>query len=291
MKKRSLFAAVAMLIVSAIVLTSATYAWFSASDSAEVQFISATVTNDDGSILLTATGTNVANANPTTTLTGDYYTNLTDTLTPVSFSFDTANAEPTIKKVLFDGSNFTLGSAQANNSTVNNETVKGDYIYFQYQISYATTSGDAKTIQLTPALTNAYNCDFGYVLVRVKPYGASGYTNYIYAKTTATGSYTPVAALTGTIVDDKTDDDKVLAILDATDDALTGGSWTPGNAVNSISPAAITAITVPSHTGGTSTTYTADVQVYIWAEGNDTDCVGAVTSATTGIKFDVGFAS
>ena len=58
MKKRSLFAAVAMLIVSAVVLTSATYAWFASGTEVTVSTVSADVSNSDGSIKISADGSN-----------------------------------------------------------------------------------------------------------------------------------------------------------------------------------------------------------------------------------------
>ncbi|MBQ2812726.1 MAG: hypothetical protein IJE63_05680, partial [Clostridia bacterium] len=58
MKKRSLVAALAMLMVSAIVLTSSTYAWFATGKTAKVSNVSATVGNSDGNILVSADGEN-----------------------------------------------------------------------------------------------------------------------------------------------------------------------------------------------------------------------------------------
>lgn len=55
-KKRAVLSAVAMLIVSAIALSSATYAWFSSGNAVGVDQIQATVSNSDGSILISATG-------------------------------------------------------------------------------------------------------------------------------------------------------------------------------------------------------------------------------------------
>ncbi len=53
MRKSALLSSVAMLIVSAIVLTSATYAWFSASTKAEVTGIDATVQTSTGILIST----------------------------------------------------------------------------------------------------------------------------------------------------------------------------------------------------------------------------------------------
>ena len=47
-KKRAFVSAIAMLIVSAIVLTSSTFAWFSMSKEAEVQSMDLTVSSPEG---------------------------------------------------------------------------------------------------------------------------------------------------------------------------------------------------------------------------------------------------
>jgi len=53
-KKRAIMSAVAMLVVSAIALSSATFAWFSAGNSVSVNEVQASVSNSDGSILISA---------------------------------------------------------------------------------------------------------------------------------------------------------------------------------------------------------------------------------------------
>ena len=57
MRKSALLSSVAMLIVSAIVLTSATYAWFSASNRVEVKDITATVESSSGLLISIDKGT------------------------------------------------------------------------------------------------------------------------------------------------------------------------------------------------------------------------------------------
>jgi len=56
-KKRAILSAVAMLVVSAIALSSATFAWFSSGNSVGVNEVSAQVSNADGSILISANQT------------------------------------------------------------------------------------------------------------------------------------------------------------------------------------------------------------------------------------------
>ena len=69
MKKRSLVAAIAMLMVSAIVLTSSTYAWFATSSAAAVDKFSATVTNNSGSLTVQAVNGNTLGTKKTTIVT------------------------------------------------------------------------------------------------------------------------------------------------------------------------------------------------------------------------------
>jgi len=56
-KSRAVVSAVAMLVVSAIALSSATYAWFSAGTQVSVQQVSASIGNNDGSLLISADNT------------------------------------------------------------------------------------------------------------------------------------------------------------------------------------------------------------------------------------------
>lgn len=55
-KKGAILSAVSMLVVSAIALSSATFAWFSSGNAVGVDQIQASVSNSDGSILISATG-------------------------------------------------------------------------------------------------------------------------------------------------------------------------------------------------------------------------------------------
>ena len=108
MKKRSLVAALAMLMVSAIVLTSSTYAWFAASAEANVSAFSATVSNNSGNLTVKATGAEaVDNAAAKPVITADDYkaAALCKTLSPVSLYIGTDG--PVLNKVTYENGEYT----------------------------------------------------------------------------------------------------------------------------------------------------------------------------------------
>ena len=280
MKKRSLFAAVAMLIVSALVLTSATYAWFAQSDSAEVDEIKASVEGVAGSLLIAATDDfgNAANTNLKTKLTSSDWTNLSDTLQPVSFRFGTAasptpNSAPDIYKVAYDGANFT-GDTVAST----------DYVRYAFKVQYSASDVTTKKVVMTTDISSITS-SFGYVLVRVKPYNASTYTNYIFSATDGDG-YTPVQSING-VVKDNHSGSGTAGIVDgtSTDTILSGTGQVLGAPVvgDNSDTAGIDLIAAGQ---AANTNLEANVQVYIWAEGNDTNCTGSASSADVGVAFN-----
>ena len=293
MKKRSLFAAVAMLIVSALVLTSATYAWFAASEEATVSTISATVEGVDGALLLAATNTfsNAANTNLKTQLTASDWNNLQNrSLQPVSFAFGDStfskDNDPDIYKVKYDGSMFSADTAAAT-----------DYLAYAFKVQYsmAGTSGTiGKNVKMQPSLS--IESDFTYILVRVQPYSSLGanepWVGYIYAKS-GSDTYTPVKAISGYVQDNHTAGQGTAGIVDiaSIDAGVSGGSATLAAAVSpdntSAGATGTNGIVVIPSTAPIGQTLEANVQVYMWAEGNDTNCTGTVATATDGIQFKI----
>ena len=246
MKKRSLISAVAMLIVSAIVLTSATYAWFASGSNAYVETISATITNSDGSILLSADGgtqwlSTIGQGNFTAS-TGSF----SSAYAPVSV---TVAANPAVVGGQLDGSNFQAVAATAGN----------EYTKFSYKLK---TTVDA-TVSCAPSFATAV--DYGYALVIING------TTYLYGKDTAR-TYNPISnAADLTTV--KGVDSNNNYIMDS------GDSLCP----------AIGAATQPTNPGTITIDTTAnnpvDIDVYIWAEGQDASCHGTVNAQEISIGF------
>jgi hypothetical protein len=288
MKKRSLFAAVAMLIVSAIVLTSATYAWFAARSTASVGALSASVTNSDGNLLVKATGTYaVTGSDFKGAITSADYTGYPTELNPVSFrKSGTGNLMNTTPiAVNYDGAVFTPGTL-VNPATDGNDKV--EYQHYSFQVKYTTNDTSvAKKVTATPTFTRGGNFMYCYVETSY-----NGTTNgYWYGS----DSYYPVvSAITAntSITDVKTGDPAANnAIIDSTG-AENAGNNVATTAITTDDTASFDLMSglVATESSGTVTagTGTATVDVYIWAEGQDPQCTGTNSAAGTGISFQLG---
>lgn len=262
MKKRSLVAAIAMLMVSAIVLTSSTYAWFATGTTAKVSNISASVSNTQGNIQISANGKDYSTSlDYSDFVTGDTGNFKPTTFNPVSFtptakSFvagsieqDATTGNPTSGKFIFDATSVTVDQASV---VVLNIYVKSDV--------------DC-TVEITPNMTGA-TYDFIYSAIFDQK------DNFkVYNKTSSRG-YTPVnAAVDGVDMNGN-------AIMDANDKLATniGEEY---SALGSLVNATDAAFTL-SLTANKAETIT----LYVWAEGNDQACSGAVPEAACGVVLD-----
>ncbi len=268
MKKRSLVAAIAMLIVSAIVLTSSTYAWFASNSNATVETISANVANNDGSLQIMATEAAVTGSTWKTRLTASDYTGIPANLNPVSMAM--VSGAPSFYIANYDGTKFTATGS-------GNGTPNGDYIKYGFDVQYVNGSDATPTISISPSWTDT--SDFCYALVKVATGGSTTY--YMYQ---AAGSYTPVTAVTGDIIDAKTSG--TVDVIDAADANATTAA-TMGDYASVTAGTSGTAITV---TALASDTTTIDVDVYIWAEGQDAQCSGTTAAGAATMSFSLGVA-
>lgn len=273
MKKRSLVAALAMLVVSAIVLTSATYAWFATSAAADVQSITATVSNNNGSVSVAATGTNAKSTSADVykvRITSADYENLCTNLNPVSMSW---NSGPQFNKVSYDTTTFSSFAAGSQN---------GDYLTYQFKVKGANAA-DAqatKSVTLTPTFTTNTGA-FCNGLISVNDGTTTTYYSYI-----AGGSYESLIALTNTTITDTNGngivDNGDAGLAAATDLATIPTAQNNGPTVGTSG----SAITILSGIAAGSSAE-ATVTVWVWAEGQDSGCVGNVNAETAYFTFDV----
>lgn len=283
MKKRSLFAAVAMLIVSAIVLTSATYAWFASGQTATVSTINAKVTNGDGTLEIAAvpSGTNMKWTNvlaisdfPTDTNVGVPGTSGTvandaTTLQPMSFDIATSTSSMMTGAISQDSTDATKYNFASGTGAPS-----GGYIKMTVYVRVTK----ACTVEITPTLT----CAKAFVLGAVTtgdPTATPSTYSYQVVNGAGSATYTPVVGASKTAVDDTTKN----GIVDAAED--TNGDILANHDVSVSS-------TKVRLTFGTNET-TADnvykqVDLFVWAEGQEPSCTGAVPLAYA--TFDVGFA-
>lgn len=265
MKKRSLVAAIAMLIVSAIVLTSSTYAWFASNGAATVGAMNANVANNDGTLQVMATTSAIANSQWKTALTSADYTGYTTALTPVSMAKN-ANDGPSFYKASYDGVTFTAGS----NGTVS------DYLKYGFDVKYDNASENAATVSMVPTWSDT--SDFIYALVEVTAGGTTTY--YMFSS----GSYTPVTAITGEVTDTKGSGASV-DVIDAADSGFANASM--GSVAGVETGASGTAITFSA---AASSSTTANVNIYIWAEGQDPQCSGITAAGAGSMSFNISVA-
>lgn len=261
MKKRSLVAAIAMLMVSAIVLTSSTYAWFATGTTAKVSNISATVANTQGNIQISADGKEYSTA-----IDYSKFETVTGNLCPKSFNPVSFN--PGAKSFIAGSieQDSTVGSATEGKFIFNPTAVNVDGASCIMINVYVKSDVDC-TVKVTPNMTGT-TYDFIYSAL----YDAEG--NYkVYNKTSSRGYVPVVSAVKGVDANNN-------AIMDASD-TLADGSATTYNALGSAVSATSDALTLTLKKGVAQT-----VTLYVWAEGNDIACSGAVPEAACGVVLD-----
>ena len=140
MKKRSLIAAIAMLVVSAIVLTSATFAWFSMGDTVTVTAFDASVTDATG-LTISANGTSFRSS-----------VSLSDVQTANQY---TAMVTGSMFPVSTDGQSTVYSAHMVGNSKVMDDSPTTGY-YYDFPLWIRYEGDETATIYLTgTAITNA----------------------------------------------------------------------------------------------------------------------------------------
>ena len=261
MKKRSLVAAIAMLMVSAIVLTSSTYAWFATGTTAKVSNISATVANTAGNIQISADGSKYSTAldySEFEAVDGNF---MPKSFTPVSFN-------PGAKSFIAGSiaQDPTVGSATEGKFVFDPSTVSDGSSYYVMINVYVKSDIDCN-VKITPNMNGS-----SYSFIYSALFDTEG--NYKVYNKTSSSSYTPVvSAIKGV-------DTNGNAIMDASD-TLADGSATTYNALGSAVSCTADPLTIALTAGEPKT-----VTLYVWAEGNDIACSGAVPEKACGVVLD-----
>ena len=255
MKKRSLFAAVAMLIVSALVLTSATYAWFAVGGDADISAISADVCEAGSGVQLKTTATSAKWVN-----------SLADTDFGAAGSSDSLASEykpvSSAAGTAFKAYNLQTGNIYAEDTG----TITG---YYSTYFFYVGTVADGDSVDATLKISGDAAAA-ARVAVFVKPAGVSSWTDqsvtsYLYSGQAESNTcYAVVESVSGV-------EDTVR------NDIMDGTTETPSTnlAAQSItseaddSTGATFTITTPGQIGATNN---AMVKVVVWLEGNDASC-------------------
>ena len=245
MKKRSLFAAIAMLIVSAIVLTSATYAWFTSNAQSSVAKVTADVTRSDGSLLVSADNeTWVTKLLATDLIAKEESAELDDDANALLYPVDCIpSATPTFYSCAFADGTYTAGS-----------DATGKYLAYTWYVK-TTSAVEGKVINVPIAFTagdSAASFIYGLVV-----------TDQGDTPTFGSGTY---YAFNGADVVATEDDDLTPCIVDA--DEVTEGSI----ADTATAPSPLNVVQVPAD--GDSHAIT----VFVWAEGQDANCNDSAAS-------------
>lgn len=262
MKKRSLVAAIAMLMVSAIVLTSSTYAWFATGTTAKVSNIEARVANTAGNIQISADGSKYSTAldySEFANADGNFMPNY---FSPVSFNPDA--------KSFISGSiaqDPTVGSPTEGKFVFDPATVSDGSGYYIMLNIYVKSDIDC-VVKVTPNMTGS-TYDFIYSAVFDN---AGSYK--VYNKTSGRSYIPVVSAIKGV-------DTNGNAIMDLNDD-LADGSTNDYTGLGSSDVKASAEALELSLTANQPKTVT----LYVWAEGNDQACSGAVPDAACGVVLD-----
>lgn len=319
MKKRSLFAAVAMLIVSALVLTSATYAWFATGGPGQVLDLGGNVANVSAGVFLKTRAQGALWKNE---LTKDELIQGGGTF---ATAFRTADDGPAVVSTTSGATergvylpmstndpNSHAPSAATPVNTIFAYNLEGaeykattDLAYDMYEFYVAAASEASDDVEVKLNITGTAK-DAARVMVYVNTtagYPASGWqavqsngSNLYFSGSAEVASGTtdpcwqPIVASLGNDVVDSTQD----YIVKAND---TGTSI--GSKLDSATPVISCAVSENTQHGcftlsdvhvkggytdeATSTTYVNPlVRVYVWLEGQDQDCVPQGTSVPGG---------
>lgn len=309
-KKRAFVSAIAMLIVSAIVLTSSTFAWFSMSKEATVQSMDLTVSSPEGIQIS-------ANASAwTASLAVDEIFNTDDATTSRYDAYEGNNnlypADLIPVSSAFAGANSSTGYANFFKATLNDSGV-----------ATVTTVAQSKDSQDAAGLV-AFDLFFKVAEAQTVYFGTSTFTDDSGSKilsalrvaftplgnvaigtdaATATALNTFSAGTKNVVyeVDSLTRSDDATA-LGIADGALTteylystgGNGRTAQNGVLVGSGTSLNGTAVNDQSDATAKAFKLSagitkVRVYIWVEGQDVDCLNSVAGAalTANLKFTI----
>lgn len=285
-KKRAFISAIAMLIVSAIVLTSATYAWFSMAKRVEVESMELNVTSPEG-IQISANTSAFTTKLTVDDIKGESSTrftayegninNIPETVKPSSSAFATSGFLPKF----FDGSINDQGKMDV----YARDDVGSGFVAFDLfiKVKAATTvkfGSSTVTCEANPELPTAMRIALvrcgtvaekadAATIKSVLPGNAPG-LKVIYELDAS--SHTAAATALGASGVMETKGIQSAGLNIATNNPFT--NTINGAAINATIATAASAAKIDVNAGITR------VRVYMWMEGNDVDCANDVAGAT-----------
>lgn len=264
MKKRSLISAVAMLLVSALVLTSATFAWFASNDQATVSSFSAGIEQTGGNLLISADGAEFK----TSLSQADYYVG-GDTLGALKGACSGCRFPATLSPVSFDVNNASLpgiaGSIDA--GIFETAAVPSTGTFVAYSVVVRADAACTVNVTLTATQTTA-----PYIWAAIKGTTAPVVVNGSDISGSAR-TYSPITTTTAEMTATDSNGDYIINSTEANTDVTVGTTVTAGTNVGVLSFAA----------AGDKT-----ITVIEWVEGQDAACWGTVSgSCSIALGFEI----
>ena len=282
-KKRAFISAIAMLIVSAIVLTSSTFAWFSMSKEAEVSSMNLNITTADGISISANThkfGTTVTldDIIPAADAAGkglaadaDHTNAVPELLSPVSSTLGLVKGYPVFLKGSINDSKMLVLSKVTNEK-------EGGFVVFDL---FVQVSENNKTVKLYGSSVETDDNVKAAMRMGVINCGYVDYSVKDDAKTVTTNA---AAAASLWIVDGNASDNTRYMKND-----YNGGQLDPTDKNN---PVITSQYTNPTQAGSVCTSADASgltfiaqkgvnrVRMYLWVEGNDVDCTNDIAGSS-----------
>ena len=267
-RKRALLSSVAMLLVALVALGSATFAWFSTTNSATASPMAAK-TAAASNILLTDDPATVEWTNRLTFTKGTIAnsTNYAKNLKPVTTS-DFENWYSVEAANLNDGYSAT---AYSSSNAVSNIQTTGEYA--KYSPLFIKSAGETKTIKITPTVTGNEQSQSYFRIALVPNPSATGSSAF------ASGEAGHDAIVFAKAANDRSKPDSTL------DPAVSG--WTASGQTTQTS----SIVTSQNWAAVTLGSATADAiyafDVYVYYEGTDFDCVDSKSGTDMSVLFTV----
>lgn len=258
MKKRSLFAAVAMLIVSAIVLTSSTYAWFATTQQAYADKVVAKVSGSDAGNVLISAGTNSENWKGHLEAS-ELYSAGNGIIDPVPVvDWDPINDFNNCSVATFDGQNYTVAAG-----------TQSSIPYYTFRVKALNVPNDGNTydIQIPVQFTGGSTAAAIHGAIKID----SGNVTTIYGGQT----YYPIDNSNRmTTATDSTGTGHNSGVIDA-------GEFSSGALTSAVGNTGTTPLTITN----VSSNDTHTITVFLWAEGQDRACTGSINVTDAGFTF------
>jgi len=294
MKKRSLFAAVAMLIVSAIVLTSATFAWFQSNGAVTMEKMAATSAGQSVGLMVSATNTE---GSWVYDLKKSDYQNASGNVIADTFAPVDAVVDPSASNYVA----LTNGSLNNQDFTWENTASTAGFIKFTTYVKSVSSDGDIRvgpTLGKASASGSPNLADFVYFAAKVEPQttGDAMAAKYYFANaTTASKTYEAITGGNVTTNDIKYVDANVNSIIDAPSGGTDEFTITKDSVTKTLTHATMTSANASFSQANADNALHFNavagnvykITIWVWAEGQDVDCNAQAAASSAEVQLNL----